>query len=118
MIFLIRESAAMHQKLRFRYASGIMKYKYLFLAAPTLILLAIVLVLAGFRGDANVTAGSSLASNTVRLCGAATGGWAIAALASVLLGIVVFILALIDMARHAGRKLTPKHDLPPGGDAL
>jgi hypothetical protein len=93
-----------------------MKYKYLFLASPSLILLSIVLVLAGFHGEANVTAGSSLASNMVRLCGAASGVWAIAALMSALLGIALFLLALISIARHAGHRLTPKHDPPAGGD--
>jgi len=92
-----------------------MKYKYLFLASPTMIMLSIVLVLAGFHGDAGVTAGSSLASNTVRLCGAATGGWAIAALLCVLIGIVLFLVGLVRMARHAGHKLTAKPE-PPAPD--
>jgi hypothetical protein len=91
-----------------------MKYKYLFMTSAAMVLVAIVLVLIGFHGDAGVTAGSSLASNVVRVCGTTSGGWAIAALLSVLGAIVLFFVAVFKSLKHAGRRFTPGSE--PGGD--
>lgn len=87
------------------------------MASAAMVLLAILLVLVGFHGDAGVTAGSSLATNTVHLCGTASGGWAIAALLSTLGGIVLFVVAVIKSLKHAGNKFTTKGE-PKAGDNL
>ena len=102
--------------VRFLYSSCVMKYKFLFMASAAMVLVAIVLVLIGFHGDAGVTAGSSLASNVVRVCGTTSGGWAIAALLSVLAGIVVFFVAVVKSLKHARRRFTPPGEPGAGRD--
>jgi len=86
------------------------------MASAAMVLVAILLVLIGFHGDAGVTAGSSLASNVVRVCGTTSGGWAIAALLSVLAGIVLFLAAVVKSLKHAGRRFTPKGEAGAGDD--
>lgn len=73
-----------------------MKPKLLFLASTATFALGLVSLGVGWKGTASVTVASPLGSSSLQFCGSAGGGWALAGISGVLLGIVLGVVALVS----------------------
>jgi hypothetical protein len=73
-----------------------MRCKILFLSAAVALLLGFVCLAAKWHGDASVNVGWPGSVNTVKFCGTATGGFALIGFLGLLLGIILFLAAVID----------------------
>ena len=88
---------------RLLYREGRVKYKSFLIAWVALWMVGLGCIVAGFHGDLNVGFGSSLQSNTFRLCGTTTGWFAVVGLLSILGGVAMLVAALVSLASEKMR---------------
>ncbi len=74
-----------------------MKPKLFFLASAAIFALGLVSPGAAWKGTASVTVASPLSSSSLQFCGSASGGWALAGISGVLLGILLSVVALVSL---------------------
>ena len=74
-----------------------MKSKLLFIASASVFTLGLVSLGVGWKGTASVTLASPLGSSSLQFCGSASGGWALAGISGILLGIVLAVAALVSL---------------------
>jgi hypothetical protein len=74
-----------------------MRYKPFLITWAALWIVGLVFLVAGFNGEMSVNFGSSLQSNTFKLCGATTGWLAVIGLLSILAGVAMLIVALVAL---------------------
>jgi hypothetical protein len=72
-----------------------MRSKILFLSAAVVLLFGFVCLVAKWHGDASVNVGWPAGVNTVKFCGTATGGFALIGFLGLLLGVILFLVAVI-----------------------
>ncbi|HUY12580.1 MAG TPA: hypothetical protein VMX16_02975 [Terriglobia bacterium] len=82
-----------------------MKFKLLIISSAVSILLGLGALAAGWQGTAGISLALPLAGSSFRFCGKAAGGWAVAGTSGLVLGIVLFAVALISLiARVAAHR--------------
>lgn len=73
-----------------------MNSKYLLIASVLLCVAGFLFLGAGWHGAAGITAAYPLARASVQLCGSATGGYALAGVAFLALGMLAMIAATVS----------------------
>ncbi|MGH9432258.1 MAG: hypothetical protein ACRD3T_12025 [Terriglobia bacterium] len=78
-----------------------MKPKYLFIASAVVFVLAFVVLGVGWQGKAGLNLSTDLSAITVQFCGTAHGGWALGGIVGIIVGVILFIVALIRLIKGA-----------------
>jgi hypothetical protein len=73
-----------------------MRSKILFVSAALVFLFGFVSLAAKWHGDAGVNVGWPASANAVKLCGSATGGFALLGFLGLLVGLILFVVAIIS----------------------
>jgi len=72
-----------------------MRSKILLLSAALVFLFGFVCLAAKWHGDAGVNVGSPASENAVKICGTATGGFALFGVLGVRFGLILFLVTAI-----------------------
>ena len=78
-----------------------MRPKHLFIACAVVLVLAFVSFGVGWQGKAGINLSTDLSASNVQFCGAAHGGWAICGVIGLILGIILFIVAVVRLITSA-----------------
>jgi hypothetical protein len=72
-----------------------MKAKVLFLLSGLFLVLGLACIIGNWHGTAGASLALPLSGSSVQLSGSATGGWAVLGLSGLVMGILLFVVALI-----------------------
>jgi hypothetical protein len=90
-----------------------MKSKWLFTLATILVFLGVISLIISWHGTMSVTGAFPTNSSSVMLTGAATGGWAVLGLLSLLGGMALLIVSVVRAFTEPFRRTPARPAVPP-----